>query len=652
MNGVMGMTNLLLRTPLNLQQQDFARTIRTSGDALLTIINDILDFSKIEAGKLTFEMLDYDLSEAVDGTLELLAERAQTKGIELAGFVAPGVPCLLRGDVGRLRQIMTNLLGNAIKFTDRGEVVLSVRKEAETQTTVLLKFGVKDTGIGISPEAQARLFQPFTQADGSTTRKYGGTGLGLAICRQLVHMMHGEIGLDSVMGKGSTFWFTAEFEKQAAQGAPAHKRAAELIDVRALIVDDSSTNREIVSHLLEAWGLRYTASHDAYQAIETLRRGVREGDPYQLILSDMQMPGMDGISFAREIRTDRSLAQSRFVLLTSLGQGLEPELKALGIKDCLSKPIKPYRLFDCLVRVMAAASEAASPITEITPTVAPVSVGADKPRQLQSTRILLAEDNSINQKVALLQLEEFGYRADAVGNGLEVLEALERIPYDIILMDCQMPEMDGYQASMAIREKEKAKIAKGFAITPIHIIAMTAHAMQGDREKCLDAGMNDYITKPVQEEDLEAALEKGKASRPNANPAPPPPPTPVAPAPSVPAGDAKPVDIKRLMKLTRGDEAKVLELIEIYMTQSDSMLVLLQNHIQAGEVKPVEQTAHKWSGSSSTCGMSVLAPLLRQLEHLARGGTLDGAPKVFEQINFEYNRVRTALEEYKNAPAR
>ncbi|MFZ5496054.1 MAG: PAS domain S-box protein [Verrucomicrobiota bacterium] len=505
MNGVIGMTGLLLDTELNSQQREFAETIRNSADTLLTVINDILDFSKIEAGKLHFEELEFDLIETVEGTLDMLAERAQRKGIELVSAIPPDVPALLSGDPGRLRQVLVNLIGNALKFTERGEVVVRVFKDSEDETHATLRFHVVDTGIGIAPEVQQRLFQAFTQADSSTTRKYGGTGLGLAISRQIVHLMGGQIGVESEPGKGSNFWFTAKLRKLA--GLPRATRenyARDLFDLRVLVVDDNATNRQILRHQIVAWKMQKGSAASGFEALKILRAAAAEGKPYDVALLDMQMPEMDGLTLARAIKADPAIAATRLIILTSLGHVLSPaELKHHGIDAYLIKPVKQSRLFDCLVDVVGSAkaehvfAKPASPL--------PGSALPDSPSK---ARVLLAEDNAVNQKVALSQLKKLGYHADAVGNGIEAVQALDDVPYDLIFMDCQMPEMDGYEATQAIRKREQEALAAGRPRPRIHIIAMTANAMQGDREKCLAAGMDDYISKPVREADLRAALER------------------------------------------------------------------------------------------------------------------------------------------------
>jgi len=506
MNGVIGMTELLLKTPLNPVQREFASTVRSSADSLLGILNDILDFSKIEAGKLTFETLSFDLVETIEGTLDLLADSAHDKGLELVNTLAPDLPIHLRGDPGRLRQILINLLGNAIKFTQRGEVAIRITKMSESESQAQLRFEVTDTGIGIAAEVQSRLFQAFTQADGSTTRKYGGTGLGLAISKQLVAMMHGEIGLNSEPGHGSTFWFTATFDKQSGVPMPVENYNRSLAGMRVLVVDDNATNRQVLRHQLRSWKVREECAVGGAEALRLLRVAAAAGTPFGLVLVDMQMPDLDGLALAQQIKADAAIAAVPLVLLTSMGLTLgEADLHAAGFEACVNKPVKLGRLFDCLVKIASrhevvnGHAEPAGNTGE--PAFSAVSV--------HPMRILLAEDNLVNQQVTLGQLREFGCSADVVANGREVLKVLPESHYDVIFMDCQMPELDGYETTQTIRRWEREHHASlGANQAHIHIIAMTAHAMPGDREKCLAAGMNDYISKPVRAADMEAALKR------------------------------------------------------------------------------------------------------------------------------------------------
>jgi PAS domain S-box-containing protein len=511
MNAIIGMSGLLLDTPLEPMQREYAKTVINSADTLLTIINDILDFSKIEAGKLSFEVLDFNLVEIVEGTLDMLAERTQGKGIELASAILPDVPPYLRGDPGRLRQILLNLIGNAIKFTDRGEVVIRVFKESDTDTHAVLRFDVVDTGIGIPPEVQERLFESFTQADTSTTRKYGGTGLGLAISRQLVTLMEGEIHVQSVLGKGTTFWFTARFEKQQGVPGPRVNYDRDLFDLRVLVVDDNATNRQILRHQIFAWKMQKGSAANGHEALKILRSAAAAGTPYDLALLDMQMPEMDGLTLANAIKADPAIASTHLIILTSLGTTMSnEELKAAGIEAYLVKPVKRSRLFDCLVDVIGR-TKAEHVFTKSS--FAPVDSPAAVTEQLPKLHILVAEDNQVNQKVALAQLGKLGCTADVAANGQEVLDVLAKISYDVIFMDCQMPEMDGYEATRAIRKLEGDTQRPCPWKAPVHIIAMTANAMAGDREKCLATGMDDYISKPTQLPQLRASLERWVKAR-------------------------------------------------------------------------------------------------------------------------------------------
>jgi PAS domain S-box-containing protein len=501
MNGVIGMTDLLMMTDLTPQQREFANTIRISGESLLVVINDILDFSKIEAGKLSLEIIDFDLRETIDGTLDLLAAQAHNKGLELAAFLKPDVPTLLTGDPGRVRQIVNNLVGNAVKFTATGEVVVTVHKLSEAGGRVRLRFEVRDTGIGIDPSVQNRLFEAFSQADGSTTRQFGGTGLGLAISKRLVGMMNGEIGVDSTPGRGSTFWFHAEFGLQAPH--PRSHVEKDLSGLHILIVDDNATNREIMTHYTRAWRMRSAAAVSGEEALQMLRDAAVD-DPFELAVLDMQMPHMDGLMLARAIKNDARLERTALVLLTSLGTQLAPgELTASGIEACVLKPVKQSQLFNRLAEVMAgnlkqraatiAASGRLSKLTEQAPVASQL-------------KILLAEDNRINQMVAMGLLQKLGYAADLATNGAEVLAKLETRSYELVLMDCQMPEMDGYEATQRIRQLPPERQPR--------VVAMTANALRGENDRCLAAGMDDYISKPVRIDVLREVIEKWTPARP------------------------------------------------------------------------------------------------------------------------------------------
>jgi two-component system, sensor histidine kinase and response regulator len=508
MNGIIGMTGLLLDGKLEPEQREFAETISASANDLLAILNDILDFSKIEAGKLAFDLVDFDLVGTVESMLEQAASLAHTKRIELTSAMPPDLPTRLRGDPGRLKQILANLVGNAIKFTQKGEVVVRISKESETETHARVHFRVEDTGIGISLEAQRNL-QAFSQADSSTTRRYGGTGLGLAISKQLVALMDGQIGVESEPGTGSTFWCTVELQKQSGDAVSPEYRRRDLSGLRVLAVDDNATNREILRLQLRAWQVQATSAASGREALESLRTAAEDSQSYHLAILDMQMPEMDGLTLARAIKGESALSDTRLIMLSSFGQSFSPaELKTAGIEAYLVKPVKQSRLFDCMTNALGNAAVANSvhkPDAKM-----PASLGSKPGLPLEKVRILLAEDNSVNQQVALGQVRKLGYQADLVASGREVLEALKRVSYDLILMDCQMPVMDGYEATQAIREQERSLEHPCPWVPPVYIIALTAHAMQGDREKCLTAGMDDYLTKPMRVAELHAALERGK----------------------------------------------------------------------------------------------------------------------------------------------
>ncbi|MDX1953593.1 MAG: response regulator [Verrucomicrobiota bacterium] len=640
MNAIMGMTGLILDTVLTDEQRDFGETIRNSAEALLSIINDILDFSKIEAGKLAVEVIDFDLTEVVEGTVELLAESAQTKGIELASWIHEDVVRDLRGDPGRLRQVLTNLTGNAIKFTPKGEVLVDVTCEGFDEDKAIIKIAVRDSGIGITQEAQSRIFQAFTQADGSMTRRYGGTGLGLAISKQLVELMGGKIGFESTPGKGSTFWMVIPFERNHHPKPRPHAVNRESLEgVRVMVVDDNETNRQIVHHQILAWKMRNGSAASGPDALQLLHKAVDEGDPYQLVILDMQMPDMDGMTLARQIKADPKISSVKLVMLTSLGYFPEERSwKEAGISAYLVKPVKQSRLFDALALAYDSDQKGQSRMRASAP------VPASKPEQTKPTpkhtRILVAEDNMVNQKVALRQLQRLGYQADAVANGLEVLTALERIPYDIILMDCQMPELDGYATARKIRQLEAASQNRDDK-TGQYIIAMTANALAGDREVCIAAGMNDYISKPVRIEELEAALQRG-IDQIAANPMK----SSSNPEQTEPTIDKSVLENLRALKVP-GEPDPLAELIELFLGDTPARLEKIEIAVRAEDPHTLENAAHSLKGSASNLGAARLGTLCAEMVNHAREKNLGAAADMLPLIKDEFYRVTEILAQEK-----
>jgi signal transduction histidine kinase/DNA-binding response OmpR family regulator len=505
MNGVIGMTELLLDTPLTAEQREFAETVRSSADALMTIINDILDFSKIEAGKLLLEPLPFDLPRAVEEVGELVAAAAEDKGLDVILSIAPDVPRRVVGDVGRLRQVLLNIVGNAIKFTSQGHILIKVQCEVWTDQDVQVRFAVEDTGIGIPEDKLVHIFDQFTQADASTTRRYGGTGLGLAISRQLVELMGGSLGVTSQVGMGSTFWVSLTLPLTDST-SPTPAPPAELVGIRVLIVDDNPVNRRVLHEQVVQWGLRNGSVASGAEALAALRTAQVSGDPYQIAMLDYQMPEMDGESLGQAIKADPTLRETVLVLLTSVSQRMDTQrLTAAGFAAVLVKPVRALQLMNALATIWGSQANKVASVGVKAPTLdsphtstAAAALGAGQPVR---ARVLLAEDNIINQKLAVRMLEKLGCRVDVAADGQEALEMLELLRYDVVFMDCEMPELDGYTATQEIRRREGTGRR-----TPI--IAMTAHAIAGAREKCLGAGMDDYISKPVRMASLQEALTR------------------------------------------------------------------------------------------------------------------------------------------------
>ena len=577
---------------------------------------------------LSFEEIDFHLLTVVESSVELLAARAAAKKIEVASLVYHGVPAGLRGDPGRLRQVLMNLIGNAVKFTERGEVVVRANCQEETPTHAVIRFTVTDTGIGIEPEALSRLFQAFVQADGTTTRRFGGTGLGLAISRQLVERMGGEVGVTSQPGKGSTFWFTARFALQAAGSQALVPRRAQLKGVRVLIVDDHETNRTILHHLFTSRSMQVQQAESGPEALTLMRSEAARGKTFDLAILDMHMPGMDGLELARSIKSDPALAATRLVMLTSVGRHDEPEaLRENGVDGYLVKPVKQEPLFDCLSTVLSEDSKTGA----IQAGLVALGRPAAAPTALASLKldILVAEDNAVNQKVAIYQLQKLGFQPDVVENGKAALAALGRKKYHVVLMDCQMPELDGYAATRELRKIEGAA-------RHTWVIAMTANSLEGDRDKCLAAGMDDYVSKPVKPEDLIGALSRFAGQ----------PPTARAVAPESAAHAA--VDPAMLAGFREmggpGGQNLLASLIATFLENTPLVLREAHTALARGAAPEIERAAHTLKGSCSNFGAERMRAACQRLELAAQKGMPGDAAAMLAAIGREFALVRQALE--------
>ena len=644
MNGVIGMASLLMDTDLTEEQRHYAEVVQSSGNALLDLINDILDFSKIEAERLELEMLDFDLRVCMDQFAELLAFRAQEKGLEFVCSIEPDVPTLLRGDPGRLRQILVNLTGNAIKFTLQGEVVIRVGLAGENENEATLRFCVRDTGIGIPANKIDLVLNAFEQVDASTTREFGGTGLGLAISKRLAEMMGGELEIESEEGIGSAFSFTARFLKQEISAKREAPSLASLKDSHMLIVDDNATNREVLGLMLASWGVRHEEASSGEAALDLLQKAVDGDDPFCLAILDMQMPGMDGEGLGRAIRAIPSLNEVLLVMMSSVGQRGDAErLKSAGFSGYLNKPVKQADLHDCLATVLGVNTEGQAGGREHAVLVTRHSIRDDERSRY---RILLAEDNAINQKVALKMFEKLGYRADAVSNGLEAVKAAEQRPYDLIFMDVQMPEMDGFEATAAIRALEKKL---GRSQTPV--IAMTAHAMKGDRERCLEHGMNDYVSKPVQPDALLEAIERRLAEKPEPDP------TKetkgngcsaeVGALPGSLRSSTVPIwDREALRERLMGDEELAAELVQVALDDLPKQLRKLEGDVATEKISILERSAHTIKGAAANLGAESLSAVAESMERAAKQGDRQFLRDTIGKLTEEFEELRKLMEQH------
>ncbi len=669
MNGVLGMTELLLRTELTAQQRDFLQTLKISGENLLTLIDDILDFSKLEAGEMRLDCHEFDLNRTLEDAIDLFAMSAASKKIELAVLVAPDVPRYLKGDASRLRQILTNLLGNAIKFTQRGEVVITVtwaeppREGAQNPTAVVspitLIFSVRDSGIGIAPSDRNKLFQSFSQVDASTTRKYGGTGLGLAICKQLSQLMGGEIGVESQVGMGSTFWFKVQFERVETgnfnlgftQPSSLDASCSILHGKKLLIVDDSPINRQVVHQQASHWRMEVSEAEDGLEAIKLLRKAVNEGSPFDLALLDMQMPKMDGEILGQLILSEPVLANTSLIMMTSINESNHAQqFLDLGFSAYLIKPVKESRLLECLIRGIRAGFQEVS-ASDISATISNFQAKIKASNQQYALKILLVEDTRINQKVVLNQLDSLGFQADCANDGQEALDKMKEQEYDIVFMDCQMPVLDGYDATRTIRQEEGER-------RHTVVIGLTAYAMEGDRQKCLAAGMDDYLTKPVSVEDLQRAIAQwhrrteGSAIAPEFSPIQ----TQEGLAadsspgfiPQFPSDSGElPIDENQLLVIARGDRAFAGELLTAFIEDCKLYLQDASQAVTQRDGLSLERKAHQIQGGSATIAAIAMPELAANLEKQAKKTNFEEAGELVLQLEKILNQIEKWVNDWQ-----
>jgi signal transduction histidine kinase/CheY-like chemotaxis protein/HPt (histidine-containing phosphotransfer) domain-containing protein len=630
MNGVLGMNELLLDSELTPQQRAWADAVQSSGRHLLGVINDILDFSKIESGQLQLESVDFDMVDVVEDAMAMFAQPAESKGLELAAQFTPAdQPLPLRGDPFRLRQVLANLIGNAIKFTEEGEVVVRVRLEELNPTDARLRISVHDTGIGIAAEAQEKIFEHFSQADGSTTRRYGGTGLGLAICRRMLAIMGGRISVESAPGQGSIFHIDLQLPR-AAQAVPAPETGA-LEGVRVLVVDDNRTNRDILEQQFGGWRMRVACAQGGTEALALMESAARRGTPYDLAVLDMHMPRMDGLQLAREIRARPRLAGTRLMMLTSTYASADQQARLdAGIRRCVTKPIRRadlLRVVDSVLRDAPAEPADGAPSSNPAPAAA----------ELRG-RVLLVEDNPINQGVACAMLRKLGVAVEVANHGGEAVERMQASDFDVVLMDCQMPVMDGYEATAAIRRLPGAQRAR------VPIVALTANAMQGDEEKCRAAGMDGFLAKPYTLAALQAKLAQFMPGAGIASPMAAAAPADREPAPQAPALNE--ATLRALHELDdSGSTGLVQQLLRTFIDTSPRQMEQIESALHAADMKTLSRTAHALKSSSANVGADGLSKHCRQLERLGREQRVDEARALIEQVRAEHSRALARMEQ-------
>ena len=628
MNAIIGMTELALETKMSAEQRGFLSTVKSSAASLLNLINDILDFSKAEAGKEQLECVEFALRETIEETLKSLAPRAQEKEIELASRFAPEVPDALIGDPDRLRRIVVNLVGNAIKFTEHGEVVVQVNVEAHGEPDILLHFSVTDTGIGIPLDKQQHIFEAFAQADSSTTRKYGGTGLGLAISAQLCELMNGVMWVESEEGRGSIFHFTAHFGRPEARGEKSgESEPVKLRDLPVLVVDDNSTNRKILEEMIANWRMKPVAAPNGPAAMEALQRAHKNGTPFRLVLLDGHMPGMDGFEVAARVKQDPQLHGAGVILLTSAGRSEDvARAKAVGVAAALSKPVKQSELWDAIVTALNV------PGQQKTRGASPSAAARTRARARRPLRVLLAEDNPVNQEVALRLLERRGHSVIVAENGKQALTAIERHKFDLVLMDVQMPEMGGLEATQLIREKEKS--------TGEHlpILAMTAHAMQGDRERCIAAGMDGYLAKPIDPKSFLQTVEgiSQRATQSETTPQ-------EAGSRDASSNAPRALDTKALLEWFSGNRKLLRSIVKTFRDDCPRMMARIRSALAANDANLLADGAHALKGSVGNFGPTAALDTTRKMEKIARQGKLDGAWELYATLEDEIALLLPAL---------